>query len=180
MQLILKFWDIRQHLHVTIELVCCRFSNYYFFYQTCPDVRCFLIVYFYSGQATDGLQDFWPSVVIHFYLCQVLFKVCYIYMIPSQLFMHICLTCVHLLPISCFVHFRHQTLQTLSWTHGHDIVIINYHAGEHNQCVCLFAVGYYYFFSKQVRRGIVYGDQPRNRQDMSLVYFFVFRAISIL
>ncbi|KAM5567591.1 hypothetical protein ABKV19_015589 [Rosa sericea] len=29
-------------------------------------------------------------------------------------------------------------------------------------------VGYYYFFSKQVRRGIVYGDQPRNRLDLYL------------
>ncbi|CAM8919077.1 unnamed protein product [Rhodiola kirilowii] len=27
-------------------------------------------------------------------------------------------------------------------------------------------VGYYYFFSKQVRRSIVYGDQPRNRLDL--------------
>ncbi|XP_052186332.1 probable isoprenylcysteine alpha-carbonyl methylesterase ICMEL2 isoform X2 [Diospyros lotus] len=29
-------------------------------------------------------------------------------------------------------------------------------------------VGYYYFFSNQVRRGIVYGDQPRNRLDLYL------------
>ncbi|XP_010262382.1 PREDICTED: isoprenylcysteine alpha-carbonyl methylesterase ICME-like [Nelumbo nucifera] len=29
-------------------------------------------------------------------------------------------------------------------------------------------VGYYYFFSSQVRRGIVYGDQPRNRLDLYL------------
>ncbi|XP_068326236.1 probable isoprenylcysteine alpha-carbonyl methylesterase ICMEL1 [Pyrus communis] len=29
-------------------------------------------------------------------------------------------------------------------------------------------VGYYYFFSRQVRRGIVYGDQPRNRLDLYL------------
>ncbi|KAL0408805.1 UNVERIFIED_CONTAM: putative isoprenylcysteine alpha-carbonyl methylesterase ICMEL1 [Sesamum radiatum] len=29
-------------------------------------------------------------------------------------------------------------------------------------------VGYYYFFSKQIRRGIVYGDQPRNRLDLYL------------
>ncbi|XP_030513550.1 probable isoprenylcysteine alpha-carbonyl methylesterase ICMEL1 isoform X2 [Rhodamnia argentea] len=29
-------------------------------------------------------------------------------------------------------------------------------------------VGYYYFFSKQVRRGIVYGDLPRNRLDLYL------------
>ncbi|CAH9128855.1 unnamed protein product [Cuscuta epithymum] len=29
-------------------------------------------------------------------------------------------------------------------------------------------VGYYYFFSKQVRRSIVYGDQPRNRLDLYL------------
>ncbi|MCE3051537.1 putative isoprenylcysteine alpha-carbonyl methylesterase icmel1 [Datura stramonium] len=27
-------------------------------------------------------------------------------------------------------------------------------------------VGYYYFYSSQVRRGIVYGDQPRNRLDL--------------
>ncbi|KAK2994360.1 hypothetical protein RJ640_017872, partial [Escallonia rubra] len=31
-----------------------------------------------------------------------------------------------------------------------------------------FQVGYYYFFSSQVRRGIVYGDQPRNRLDLYL------------
>ncbi|CAK9136882.1 unnamed protein product [Ilex paraguariensis] len=29
-------------------------------------------------------------------------------------------------------------------------------------------VGYYYFFSSQVRRSIVYGDQPRNRLDLYL------------
>ncbi|KAG8382960.1 hypothetical protein BUALT_Bualt05G0134300 [Buddleja alternifolia] len=29
-------------------------------------------------------------------------------------------------------------------------------------------VGYSYFFSKQIRRGIVYGDQPRNRLDLYL------------
>ncbi|XP_057961323.1 isoprenylcysteine alpha-carbonyl methylesterase ICME-like [Malania oleifera] len=29
-------------------------------------------------------------------------------------------------------------------------------------------VGYYYYFSSQVRRGIVYGDQPRNRLDLYL------------
>ncbi|KAM7464396.1 hypothetical protein LguiA_032517 [Lonicera macranthoides] len=29
-------------------------------------------------------------------------------------------------------------------------------------------VGYYYFFSRRVRRGIVYGDQPRNRLDLYL------------
>ncbi|XAR55869.1 hypothetical protein NMG60_11036099 [Bertholletia excelsa] len=29
-------------------------------------------------------------------------------------------------------------------------------------------VGYYYFFSKQVHRGIVYGNQPRNRLDLYL------------
>ncbi|XP_044468540.1 isoprenylcysteine alpha-carbonyl methylesterase ICME-like isoform X2 [Mangifera indica] len=29
-------------------------------------------------------------------------------------------------------------------------------------------VGYYYFFSSQVRRSIVYGDQPRNRLDLFL------------
>ncbi|RVW65185.1 putative isoprenylcysteine alpha-carbonyl methylesterase ICMEL1 [Vitis vinifera] len=29
-------------------------------------------------------------------------------------------------------------------------------------------VGYYYFFSSRVRRGIVYGDQPRNRLDLYL------------
>lgn len=29
-------------------------------------------------------------------------------------------------------------------------------------------VGYYYFYSSQVRRGIVYGDQPRNRLDLYL------------
>ncbi|KAL8052792.1 hypothetical protein ABFX02_05G027800 [Erythranthe guttata] len=29
-------------------------------------------------------------------------------------------------------------------------------------------VGYHYFFSKQIRRGIVYGDQPRNRLDLYL------------
>ncbi|KAL5723500.1 putative isoprenylcysteine alpha-carbonyl methylesterase icmel1 [Ranunculus cassubicifolius] len=29
-------------------------------------------------------------------------------------------------------------------------------------------VGYYYFFSKQVRRSVVYGDQPRNRLDLYL------------
>ncbi|KAF7135210.1 hypothetical protein RHSIM_Rhsim08G0132200 [Rhododendron simsii] len=29
-------------------------------------------------------------------------------------------------------------------------------------------VGFYYFFSSQVRRGIVYGDQPRNRLDLYL------------
>ncbi|PKA48962.1 Isoprenylcysteine alpha-carbonyl methylesterase ICME [Apostasia shenzhenica] len=29
-------------------------------------------------------------------------------------------------------------------------------------------VGYYYFFSRQVRRSIVYGDQPRNRLDLYL------------
>ncbi|PSR84912.1 Isoprenylcysteine alpha-carbonyl methylesterase, partial [Actinidia chinensis var. chinensis] len=29
-------------------------------------------------------------------------------------------------------------------------------------------VAYYYFFSSQVRRGIVYGDQPRNRLDLYL------------
>ncbi|OMO83037.1 Alpha/beta hydrolase-3, partial [Corchorus capsularis] len=29
-------------------------------------------------------------------------------------------------------------------------------------------VGYYYFFSRQVRRGIIYGDQPRNRLDLYL------------
>nr|DAD24612.1 TPA_asm: hypothetical protein HUJ06_026076 [Nelumbo nucifera] len=29
-------------------------------------------------------------------------------------------------------------------------------------------VGYYYFFSSQVHRGIVYGDQPRNRLDLYL------------
>ncbi|XP_048318903.2 probable isoprenylcysteine alpha-carbonyl methylesterase ICMEL1 isoform X2 [Ziziphus jujuba] len=29
-------------------------------------------------------------------------------------------------------------------------------------------VGYYYFFSSQVRRGIVYGDHPRNRLDLYL------------
>ncbi|PIN07459.1 Arylacetamide deacetylase [Handroanthus impetiginosus] len=31
-----------------------------------------------------------------------------------------------------------------------------------------FQVGYYYFFSGQVRRGVVYGDQPRNRLDLYL------------
>ncbi|KAJ9708068.1 hypothetical protein PVL29_000229 [Vitis rotundifolia] len=31
-----------------------------------------------------------------------------------------------------------------------------------------FQVGYYYFFSSRVRRGIVYGDQPRNRLDLYL------------
>ncbi|KAK3020771.1 hypothetical protein RJ639_045843 [Escallonia herrerae] len=31
-----------------------------------------------------------------------------------------------------------------------------------------FQVGYYYFFSSQVHRGIVYGDQPRNRLDLYL------------
>lgn len=31
-----------------------------------------------------------------------------------------------------------------------------------------FQVGYYYFFSSQVRRSIVYGDQPRNRLDLYL------------
>ncbi|KAI3461992.1 hypothetical protein Pfo_018655 [Paulownia fortunei] len=31
-----------------------------------------------------------------------------------------------------------------------------------------FQVGYYYFFSNQIRRGIVYGDQPRNRLDLYL------------
>ncbi|KAG9151889.1 hypothetical protein Leryth_002163 [Lithospermum erythrorhizon] len=31
-----------------------------------------------------------------------------------------------------------------------------------------FQVGYYYFCSSQVRRGIVYGDQPRNRLDLYL------------
>ncbi|KAK4479861.1 hypothetical protein RD792_015404, partial [Penstemon davidsonii] len=31
-----------------------------------------------------------------------------------------------------------------------------------------FQVGYCYFFSKQIRRGIVYGDQPRNRLDLYL------------
>ncbi|KAH1205704.1 putative isoprenylcysteine alpha-carbonyl methylesterase ICMEL1 [Glycine max] len=29
-------------------------------------------------------------------------------------------------------------------------------------------VGYYYFFSKQIRRSIVYGDKPRNRLDLYL------------
>ncbi|PHT67482.1 putative isoprenylcysteine alpha-carbonyl methylesterase ICMEL2 [Capsicum annuum] len=29
-------------------------------------------------------------------------------------------------------------------------------------------VGYYYFYSSQVRRGFVYGDQPRNRLDLYL------------
>jgi prenylcysteine alpha-carboxyl methylesterase len=29
-------------------------------------------------------------------------------------------------------------------------------------------VGYYYFFSSQVIRGIVFGDQPRNRLDLYL------------
>ncbi|XVE91352.1 hypothetical protein REPUB_Repub01dG0002200 [Reevesia pubescens] len=29
-------------------------------------------------------------------------------------------------------------------------------------------VGYYYFFSRQVRRGIIYGEQPRNRLDLYL------------
>ncbi|KAL8518338.1 hypothetical protein ACS0TY_009638 [Phlomoides rotata] len=29
-------------------------------------------------------------------------------------------------------------------------------------------VGYYYFYSNQIRRGIVYGDQPRNRLDLYL------------
>ncbi|KAH7852678.1 hypothetical protein Vadar_027808 [Vaccinium darrowii] len=32
----------------------------------------------------------------------------------------------------------------------------------------LVQVGFYYFFSSQVRRGIVYGDQPRNRLDLYL------------
>ncbi|XP_057507790.1 isoprenylcysteine alpha-carbonyl methylesterase ICME-like isoform X1 [Actinidia eriantha] len=32
----------------------------------------------------------------------------------------------------------------------------------------LIQVAYYYFFSSQVRRGIVYGDQPRNRLDLYL------------
>lgn len=31
-----------------------------------------------------------------------------------------------------------------------------------------FQVGYYYFFSPQVRRSVVYGDQPRNRLDLYL------------
>ncbi|GAB2297088.1 Probable isoprenylcysteine alpha-carbonyl methylesterase icmel1 [Dionaea muscipula] len=31
-----------------------------------------------------------------------------------------------------------------------------------------FQVGCYYFFSSQIRRGIVYGDQPRNRLDLYL------------
>uniref|UniRef100_A0A166ECG9 protein-S-isoprenylcysteine alpha-carbonyl methylesterase n=1 Tax=Daucus carota subsp. sativus TaxID=79200 RepID=A0A166ECG9_DAUCS len=29
-------------------------------------------------------------------------------------------------------------------------------------------VGYYYFFSRQIRRGVVYGDEPRNRLDLYL------------
>ncbi|KAL7132564.1 hypothetical protein ABFS83_12G083100 [Erythranthe nasuta] len=29
-------------------------------------------------------------------------------------------------------------------------------------------VGYYYFFSSQIRRGVIYGDQPRNRLDLYL------------
>lgn len=29
-------------------------------------------------------------------------------------------------------------------------------------------VGYYYYFSKQVRRSVIYGDQPRNRLDLHL------------
>nr|AUZ98396.1 prenylcysteine alpha-carboxyl methylesterase [Trachyspermum ammi] len=29
-------------------------------------------------------------------------------------------------------------------------------------------VGYYYFFSHQIRRGVVYGDEPRNRLDLYL------------
>lgn len=29
-------------------------------------------------------------------------------------------------------------------------------------------VGYYYFFSSQIRRGVVYGDQPRNKLDLYL------------
>ncbi|KAK6134053.1 hypothetical protein DH2020_032198 [Rehmannia glutinosa] len=31
-----------------------------------------------------------------------------------------------------------------------------------------FQVGYYYFFSDQIRRGVVYGDLPRNRLDLYL------------
>ncbi|KAL3631301.1 putative isoprenylcysteine alpha-carbonyl methylesterase icmel1 [Castilleja foliolosa] len=31
-----------------------------------------------------------------------------------------------------------------------------------------FQVGYYYFFSSQIIRGVVYGDQPRNRLDLYL------------
>ncbi|KAL2484743.1 putative isoprenylcysteine alpha-carbonyl methylesterase ICMEL1 [Abeliophyllum distichum] len=31
-----------------------------------------------------------------------------------------------------------------------------------------FQVGYYYFFSSHIRRGVVYGDQPRNRLDLYL------------
>ncbi|CAA3015737.1 probable isoprenylcysteine alpha-carbonyl methylesterase ICMEL1 [Olea europaea subsp. europaea] len=31
-----------------------------------------------------------------------------------------------------------------------------------------FQVGYHYFFSSHIRRGIVYGDQPRNRLDLYL------------
>ena len=32
-----------------------------------------------------------------------------------------------------------------------------------------FIVGYYYFFSKQIRRSIVYGDKPRNRYALSIL-----------
>ncbi|EXB65559.1 putative isoprenylcysteine alpha-carbonyl methylesterase ICMEL1 [Morus notabilis] len=31
-----------------------------------------------------------------------------------------------------------------------------------------FQVGYYYFFSSHIRRGVVYGDKPRNRLDLYL------------
>uniref|UniRef100_A0A0D3ERQ7 Carboxylesterase type B domain-containing protein n=1 Tax=Oryza barthii TaxID=65489 RepID=A0A0D3ERQ7_9ORYZ len=34
------------------------------------------------------------------------------------------------------------------------------------QVLSWFTVGYYYFFSSQVRRSIVYGEQPRNRLDL--------------
>jgi hypothetical protein len=41
-----------------------------------------------------------------------------------------------------------------------------------NNLPLISAVAYYYFFSSQVRRSIVYGDQPRNRYLNLFLLFF--------
>ncbi|GAB2299904.1 hypothetical protein Dimus_033953 [Dionaea muscipula] len=77
--------------------------------------------------------------------------------------------------------FRHAAAEAYLITHL-TFKLLSFHGVGYRWMIRLFAlgcyalllmpgfvqVGYYYFFSSQVRRSVVYGDQPRNRLDLYL------------